>query len=436
MSDHAEYDASDGPNDEPLPAAGYRTYEVFQRERVGDSTTEFTPRELIGDEMLTDPYRLLGLVREHDPCYRDWVGNRFWVTRYDDVTSVFTDDANYDTRSNRWWAGVPEYGRDLGGELSVLRARANRIDASLVQIVERALAELPATPDLATAFAARIPIDLLGATLDIPNDELANVATLVWRMRRGTGWAEGSRIDGDRARAELERMVGPLLERRRADPGDDVISALAMLEPDDGPVSATDVVATIFERDHETLHGGVANLWFQLLTNPEQLDVVRGESRLVKQAWYEALRHSPPVQTAHRFARREVERFGRLLPAGALLACSAAAANRDPRAFSDPDRFLVERTDLCQREPRGQYRADGLPSGIAFGLGRPSIHPAVPKERPRSPYAITRDIAVTATRMLLDEFPQIRLAADATPELRSLRLGEMFTCWELPVALR
>ncbi len=81
--------------DEPLPASGYRTYEVFQRERVGETTNLVSPRELIGDEMLTDPHRLLTILREQYPCYRDWKGNRFWITRYDDVTSVFTDDANF-----------------------------------------------------------------------------------------------------------------------------------------------------------------------------------------------------------------------------------------------------------------------------------------------------------------------------------------------------
>jgi len=169
------------------------------------------------------------------------------------------------------------------------------------------------------------------------------------------------------------------------------------------------------------------------LTNPGQREAVRHDRRLVKFAWLETLRHSPPVHDTARFARHEVERFGRLLPAGALLQCSAAAANRDPRVFDDPDSFLVERDDLCQREPRGQYRADGLPSGIAVGLGRPSVHPAVPKDRPRSTYALVRDVAVQASRMLLDAHPHIRLSAGSEPVLRSLRLGEMFTCWRLPV---
>jgi pulcherriminic acid synthase len=154
----------------------------------------------------------------------------------------------------------------------------------------------------------------------------------------------------------------------------------------------------------------------------------------MKFAWLEALRHSPPVASASRFARHEVERFGRLLPAGALLYCSAAAANRDPRVFSDPDAFKVDRKDLCQREPRGQYRADGLPSGISFGTGKPSVHPAVPKERPRSSYALVRDVAVAASHALVEARPDIALAAGAEPLIRSLRLGEMATCWSLPTA--
>ena len=155
---------------------------------------------------------------------------------------------------------------------------------------------------------------------------------------------------------------------------------------------------------------------------------------MVKLAYLEALRHSPPVLAAHRYARHEVERFGRLLPKGAQVICSAGAANRDPRAFpNDSDAFIVQRKDLCQREPRGQYRADGLPTGIAFGLGPPSKHPALPEDRPRSLYAICRDTAVTVTNLVLDALPGLTLAPGATPTLRSLRVGEMHTCWHLPV---
>lgn len=421
--------------DEPLATDAYRTYEVYQRERVAESSNLLAPRELIGDEMLTAPYRLLTILREHHPCYRDWVGNRFWITRYDDVTSVFTDDANYETRSKRWFAGQAQFGRDLGTELAILSARANRTDAHVEGIVERMLADLAGEPDLATAFAARLPLELWGAVLDLPEADLPEFAARFWRMQRGTGWDPQAQRDGHAAAIELCGYIEPLLAQRRAEPGDDLISAAASVEFDGASVDAADIVATIWEADHETLHGGLANMWFQLLTNPEQLETVRHDQRLVKFAWLETLRHSPPLHSASRFARHEVERFGRLLPAGSLLHSCAAAANRDPRAFHDPDSFVVERTDLCQREPRGQYRADGLPSGIAFGLGRPSVHPAVPKDRPRSTYAIVRDVAVQASQMLLDAHPDIRLAPHAEPAMRSLRLGEMFTCWQLPVEL-
>ena len=428
------YDPDDA--EEPLPASGYRTYEVFQRERVGETTNLLSPRELMGDEMLTDPYRLLTILREEYPCYRDWKGNRFWITRYDDVTSVFADDANYATRSKRWRLGDEQLGRDLWDHVPVLAARAERIDASLVTVVDRVIGELLTDgADLAVGFAARLPLELWGAILDLPAGELPIFAQLYWRLQRGTGWDMQDRLDGRAAFAALEASIEPLFAQRRADPGDDLISAIAHLDLGDAPPTAADVVATVFEADHETLHGGLSNLWCNLLTHPEQFDRVRSDPRQMKFAWLETLRHSPPIHSAERFARREVERFGRLLPDGATLALSAAAANRDPRVFVDPDAFVVGRTDLCQREPRGQYRADGLPSGIAFGLGKPSIHPAVPKERPRSIYAITRDVAVTASTMLLDAVGDIRLADGAQPSIRSVRLGEMHCCWHLPVRI-
>ncbi len=423
-------------DDEPLPAAGYRTYEVYQRERVGETTNLIRPRQLISDDYVQDPYSLLEVLREHYPCYRDWVGNRFWVTRYDDVTSVFADEANYETRTKRWYYGRPGLGRDLMTELPIVWARANRIDAAVEDIAARVVADLGDEPDLATGFAARLPLELWGAVLDLPADTVAPFPSAYWRMQRGFAWDPASRRDGLAAMDDMREIVGPLLDQRRAAPGDDLLSAVAQLDGlDGGPATADDVVATLLETDHETLHGGLANLWYLLLTHGDQFEVVRSRPRLMKFAWLEALRHSPAVLSAERFARHEVERFGRLIPGGGLLLCSAAAANRDPRVFADPDCFLVERKDLCQREPRGQYRADGLPSGIAFGLGPPSVHPAVPRERPRSLYALTRDVAVQASLRLLDEYPQITLAPGAQPQLRSLRIGEMRTCWELPVTL-
>jgi hypothetical protein len=127
-----------------------------------------------------------------------------------------------------------------------------------------------------------------------------------------------------------------------------------------------------------------------------------------------------------------VERFGQLLPEGAMVICSAAAANRDPEIFTDAEHFLVGRKDLCQREPRGMYRADGLPAGIALGLGKPTKYPAIPEDRPISLYALTRNAAVEVSNMILEQLTNLRLTNTADSSLRSLRLGDMRTCWDLP----
>ena len=66
--------------------AGFRTYEVHQRERVGQSTEKIKPIQLVSPEFARDPYPLLEILRENYPCYRDWLGNCYWVTRYNDVT--------------------------------------------------------------------------------------------------------------------------------------------------------------------------------------------------------------------------------------------------------------------------------------------------------------------------------------------------------------
>ena len=415
--------------------ADYRTYEIYQRERVHEATEKIRPIELMSPEFVRDPYPVFEILRENYPCYRDWLGNAYWLTRYDQVTSVFTDDYNFETRPKLWFYRMTGYGRDLSQEIAVQAAIERTFDQHVVPVTEQLIADITSLPepDLALGFAARLPMELLVRALDLPENHFADFVQHYWAMQRGYDWDPIDEETGKAAMATLADLIRPLLEQRRAKPGEDLISEMAGLEPAGGPVTAEDVVITLLEMDHETLHGALANLWFLLLTHPDEKQKVIEDRRMMKFAYLETLRHSAPVLWKKRFARHEVERFGRLLPTGGLFYCAAAAANRDPRQFRDPDHFIVDRDDLCQREPRGHYRADGLASGIAMGLGPPSKHPALPEDRPRSLYAITRDTAVTASNLLLDGLPDINLATGAQPSIKCLRLGEMHACWHLPV---
>ena len=412
---------------------GYRTYEVYQRERVGESTGKIKPVQLVSDNYRRDPYPLLEILRENYPCYRDWLANSYRITQYNDVTSIFTDEANFKTRPKTHYYQIGDFGRDLGNELPVLIAEECRIDEHAADIAANIAADLAScgNGDLATEFAARFAIDLLAKRYGIPDADIPEFGSRYWRMQRGTSWQPRLQQDGLKAMNELTEYFKPIVSARKSNPGSDMVSAMTELD-----ASAEDVVTTLLEADHQTLHGALANLWFLLLTHPDEFEKARSERRLMKLAFLETLRHSTPVISVDRFARHEVERFGRLLPKGARLICSAAAANRDPRIFNDPDRFIVDRRDLCQREPRGHYRADGLATGIAFGPGKPSEHPAMPEDRPRSRYAIIRDTAVAASMILLEHIRDVRISEGATPHLTSLTVGEMHTCWHLPVTFK
>ncbi|MDA0339451.1 MAG: hypothetical protein O2910_06385, partial [Proteobacteria bacterium] len=286
----------------------YRTYEIYQRERVHESTEKIRPIQLISPEFVRDPYPILTILRENYPSYRDWMGNSYWISRYNDVTSIFADEANFETRPKLWFYRRLGWGRDLRQELPVLFAQERGIDQNVEQVTGDILATLKKNGggNLALEFAARLPMALLARTLDLPNDDFAKFVDHYWKMQRGWDWNPQEEQNGLAAMAELTAYFQPLIEARRADPGNDMISAIATLDLPDGPAIGKDVVTTLLEADHETMHGALANLWFLLLTHPDQLDHVRSERRMMKFAYLETLRHSTPVLWKRRYARHEV----------------------------------------------------------------------------------------------------------------------------------
>jgi cytochrome P450 len=179
---------------------GWRSYEVYQRMRVRDATALIKPRQLSSDAYLSDPFPLVAILRENYPCYRDWPGNAFWVTRYDDVTSVFTDTANFESRTRAWSCGIEGWGRDLRSEVSVETAIAQRADDAVPHIVERLIREMrvrfdAGQPiDLATEFCARLPFELFTEILGVTaTDELAR---WYFAIQRAAGWEPRSREAG------------------------------------------------------------------------------------------------------------------------------------------------------------------------------------------------------------------------------------------------
>ncbi|MCR9278789.1 MAG: cytochrome P450 [Pseudomonadaceae bacterium] len=411
-------------------APAYRTFEVYQRQRPHQSTELINGAQLIAPAMLADPYPTLTVLRENYPCYRDWINNAFWLTRYDDVTSVFTDDANFESRSNAWRYGDDFPGNNLIDQPAMLAAYSSAFDAGAEKVIQRLIDELPDAPDLAIDFAAKLPGYVLGQAIGLPSDHYDRLCSLLWHIQRGLAWLPANKMTGMSARTELTHLLTEYwaVGSDADDPAANMISATASVGG-----TPEDLATTIIELDQQTLHGLLANLWFHLLREPAHLTRVASDQGLLKIAVLETLRHSPAVLSAHRFARHEVERFGCLIPEGALVICSSAAANRDPRVFAEPETFVIDRSDICHREPRGQYRADGLASGMAVALGPPSKHPAVPEDRPRSSYALVRDTAVRASLALLERLPGLLLASDEPATMRSLSVGEMYTCWRLPI---
>ncbi len=166
------------------------------------------------------------------------------------------------------------------------------------------------------------------------------------------------------------RYIRKLVEARRADPKanpeDNLVSALVQAEEAGESLSADELVAMIFlllVAGYETTVNLIGNGTLALLRNPGEMDRLRSDPGLIESAVEELLRYESPLETAtERYAREDVEIAGATIPRGALVYLVIASANRDGDQFPDPDRL-----DLG-REPN---RHLSFGQGIHYCLGAP-----------------------------------------------------------------
>ena len=416
-------------------AEAERCYEVYQRQTSTDIPVVNPPGFALRTEFVNDPYPTLSLLREHYRCFRDWHTNTLWVTSYDEVTSLIADDASFAARPRHAAYGADLFGRDLRDEPLVRDAIGFGMQSLAESVARQTADELGGDgAELIGEFVRPFTVRLLARIVGIPDGDAAWFGDLRRAMHEGVGWHPGRADAGVRAIAELSEMVAKLLAAPGTGATPSLLSAaLACCDGASGDDIARDVVTTLLEIDCRTLEGSLANLLSLLLTHDDQLETLLEEPDLTMRAWQETMRHSPPLMESHRYAEREVERFGQLIPMGSLVVCSAGAANRDPAVFGEPDRFCITRRDLAYREPRGQFRMDGLPSGVAPGLVPLSRMPARPADRPPSLYALTADAAVAATAALLERWDGMRPAVTRQPCIGSRWPGDTRVCRRLLV---
>lgn len=208
----------------------------------------------------------------------------------------------------------------------------------------------------------------------------------------------------DGALAYYARVVAD----RREHPGDDLISALIAAGDGGDRLSDDELVNTIrlmFVGGHETSVSLIANGALALLRHPDQLELLRLHPELMGEAIEEIIRYDAPFQFVQRTATADIEMDGTTIAAGSPIILWLAAANRDPAAFVNPDRFDIT---------RGNKRHLGFGGGIHACMGAPLA-------RMQAEIALGAIVERLAEPALPADYPPL-YHDDAVHALRSLRI--------------
>lgn len=228
---------------------------------------------------------------------------------------------------------------------AALKAQRTRI-AEVVDSLLDPIAE-EETVELLSEYAEPLPLTVTCELLGLPASDHELFASWSYEAAK---LLHGEMPDDARSRSlaaafELVNYLNPLIEQRRTDPGDDLLSALAANTGADG-LTETELrsfAVLLFMASQETTSNLIANGVHTLLQHPDQLERLRDDPSLVVTAAEEMLRYEGSVTAAPRYASEELVIGAHRFRPGSEVIVSLIAANRDPEVFPDPDRFDIGR---------------------------------------------------------------------------------------------
>lgn len=373
--------------------------------------------EKLPADFMHHPYELYARLRAAGPA-REVVmphGVKVWmVTRYDDVRAILADPriSKDGRRINELYArhsGAQEEPSAFDDELSahllnsdpprherlrrlVSRAftarRVEQLRPRVEQIADELLDRMDGQrADLISDYAIPLPITVITDLLGVPAADRE-----AFRLRANTlVGSHHSPEEVAEASAGMIEYTGQLIEAKRADPGDDLLSALTQAGDDGDVLTQGELVAMAFllvAAGHETTTSTFGNALHSLLTHPRQLARLGAEPGLVAGALDELFRYDGGVSLAtFRFTREAIALGGVTIPAGEIVVVSVGSAGRDGNRFSSPDTLDITRQ---------------VSASMAFGHG---IHYCLGAQLGK----VEVEVGI---RRLLARFPQVRLAVE------------------------
>jgi cytochrome P450 len=254
--------------------------------------------------------------------------------------------------------------------------------------------------DLIRDYALPVPTTIIAEMLGVPvkdRHKFHRWSSAILLATAGSWWSTMKIMPPVLA---FLRYIRKLIIKRRADPRDDLLTALVQAEEAGQQLSEDELVSMVFLlllAGHETTVNLIGNGTLALLQHPDQLDRLRRDPALVKPAIEELLRYDSPVETAtERRACQDVTVAGVTIPRGEVVIAVIASANRDERQFDNPDALDIT------REPN-KHLSFGL--GAHYCLGAPLAR-------------LEGQIAINA---LLRRIPDLRLSV--APESLRWRRG-------------
>ena len=335
-------------------------------------------------EMAGDPFAMFAGLRQNAPVFQPPGANMWVVSRYDDALRVFRDPETFSSEVGERPAegekrpptilfdDPPVHTRMRGLLTGAFTPRVIELQRSAIEenskiMVDRMLAG--ETCDFIAGIAYPLPVMVIAAMLGVQDGDMATFKRWSDAIIENVASAlfdPGTNNALEQINAEFDAYFSKQLDKLRAEPQDNLLSALIHARGEDGSqLSQSDLLVicrVLLVAGNETTTGLIVNVTRVFTKFPEVLDQLRERPELIPTMIEETLRDYPPFPATFRRTTRDVELSGVTLPKDSRLIVLIASANHDEKVFDRAEEFVID------RDPN---RHLGFGQGIHYCLGAP-----------------------------------------------------------------